>query len=287
MMKTNAPKSAGAFTLPELLVVVAVLGILAALLLPDLAKKKDISLRISCVSRHKSIGNSFRVFATDNGDRFPLQVGTNDFGMLSSKVTYRTPGPRPRGSTNAYIVLSGATGSQANSTSAAAWQVAQSIWYQEQSPKSFLCPSDSERSTSRRVTDFAGLAGAPGIMTTSSLGHAGNQNNAVSYAFGVAADESRPMGVLVVDRNVSNVGLAGANLASNVAPTSTRAVMHGKPGTTQVAYLMGTRMHGLKGNLAFADGSVVQATAEVLRSSFENAAKYYTAITNQNELLFP
>lgn len=55
-------------------------------------------------------------------------------------------------------------------------------------------------------------------MTTASLGHPDNQDNALSYAFGVAADASRPIGVMIVDRNVNNVGLAGAIIATNVAP---------------------------------------------------------------------
>ena len=262
----------------ELLVVVAVIGVLAALVLPDLSRKRAKADRIACVGRHKQIGTAFRVFASDNGELYPLEA-------LQTR-------------TNAYIVQSGATGLQVNSTNAAAWQVGQAIWNELQSPKLLLCPTDRERATCYRTTDFAGLAGAPGIMTTASLGHPGNQNNATSYAFGVAADESRSLGVMVMDRNVNNVGIAGASVASNVALTRTRAIMNHRPGPTQAVYVKGTRMHGLEGNLATADGSVQQATAEVLRSAFENAEKVYGAtpvypgsnyrpITNQNEMLFP
>lgn len=263
-MKNKRPKLIAAFTLPELLVVVAVIGVLGALLLPDLSRKKAKSLRISCVSRHKSIGTSFRVFASDNGGKYPLEARTNP-----------------------YIVQSGATGTQVNATSAAAWQVAQCIWYQEQSPISFLCPSDRERFIARRATDFNGLAGAGGILTKVSLGHAGNQNNAVSYAFSVVAAEGRPLGVLMMDRNVNNVGTAGASVVSNVALTNTRAVMNATAGPTQVVWVKGTAIHGIEGNLAYADGSVQQSTAEMLRQALENAAKSYSMITNQNQFLFP
>ena len=266
-MKDNFNQKTSAFSLPELLVVVAVVGVLAALVLAELTKQKNKSNRISCVGRHKQIGTGFRVFASDNGDRYPLEV-------------IQIP-------TNPYIVQSGATGSLVNSSNAAAWQVAQAMWNELQSPKLLLCPTDRERRTCQRVTDFAGLAGAPRIMTTASLGHPGNQNHAVSYALGVAADESRPLGVLLFDRNVNNVGLAGASLASNVALTRTRVVMNGTPGPTQAVYVKGTRMHGLEGNLAYADGSVQQATAAVLRQAFEVAATSYSTITNQNEMLFP
>ena len=266
-MRNNARRKIAAFSMPELLVVVAVIGVLAAVLLPDLARKKSIANRVKCVGNHKLNGTSFRVFAADNGDLYPLTA-----------VPTRT---------NAFIVPSGATGSQVNSSSAVAWQVYQVMWNELQTPKTLLCPTDRERATCYRTTDFGGLAGAPGIMTTTSLGHSGNQDNAVSYALGVAADESRPLGVLLFDRNVNNVGLAGASVASNVALTRTRAVMNHKLGPTQAVYVKGTRMHGLAGNLAYADGSVQQATAEVLRQSFENAAKVYNTVTNQNEVLFP
>ncbi len=269
-MKSSARLSIGAFTKTDLLVVVAVICVLAVIMLWGQAKEaKFKSQRIKCVSRLKCIGTAFRVFASDNGNLYPLTA---------------TASP-PR--TNAYIVPSGATGSQVNSADAAAWQVAQAMWNELQTPELLLCPSDRERVTSSRTTDFNSLAGAPGVMTTASLGHPANQDNAVSYAFGVAADESRLIGVVAMDRNVNNVGLAGASDASNVALNRTRAAMNHKPGPTQAVFVKGTPMHGLAGNFAFADGSVRQATAEVLRQSFENAAKSYGTITNQNEMLFP
>ncbi len=249
----------------DLLVVVVVIGVLAAMFLPGWMRKKAMNERISCVGGQKNIGTSFRVFASDNGDMYPLQAKTNS-----------------------YIVPSGATGTQVNSATAESWQIAQCMWNELQTPKILLCPCDRERATSARVSDFNGLAKAPGPITTTSLAHPANQNRAVSYAFGVAADESRPLGVLVVDRNVNNVGVAGASAPGNVALTLRREMMDARPGPTQAVWVRGTRIHNLEGNLTFADGSVQQATVEVLRRSFENAlTSYGSAVTNQNEMIFP
>ena len=56
------------FTLLELLVVIAVLAILAALLLPTLAGAKARALRIACISNMKQFGAAFHLYADDHDD---------------------------------------------------------------------------------------------------------------------------------------------------------------------------------------------------------------------------
>lgn len=56
--------------------------ILAGLLLPALAKAKSKAQTIKCVNNMKNIGLAFRIYATDNHDRFPFNVSTNQAGAV-------------------------------------------------------------------------------------------------------------------------------------------------------------------------------------------------------------
>ena len=68
------PEVSKAFTLVEMLVVIAIIGMLAALLLPALARSKLMAQRSVCISNLKQIGLAVKMYANDHGDVLPASA---------------------------------------------------------------------------------------------------------------------------------------------------------------------------------------------------------------------
>jgi competence protein ComGC len=71
-----------ALTKIDVLVIVAVLVVMAALLLPALAAAKRKSARIGCIGNLKQIGIAFRLWEGDHSDKYPMQVSVPNGGAM-------------------------------------------------------------------------------------------------------------------------------------------------------------------------------------------------------------
>src|ERR1051325_2205946 len=168
VLKQFKDNSTQALTLIEVLIVISVLFVLMVVFL--LARPRATCCRINCMNNLKQIGLSFRTWAMDNKDQFPMQIGVTNGGTMEL-VNGGNVFPH-------FLVMS-------NELS---------------TPKVLVCPEEKEgaRQMANTFTMPANSAGA--IPLT-------NDNN-VSYFVGVDADESQPTVLLAGDRNLTFNGQA-------------------------------------------------------------------------------
>lgn len=78
---TSRALSTRGMTLVEILCVTVVLSILVLMVVPA-GHRHSARARIKCVNNLKNVGLAYRIFATDNSDRFPFELSTNQGGTL-------------------------------------------------------------------------------------------------------------------------------------------------------------------------------------------------------------
>ena len=91
-MNVNIIRQAGSkhksgFTLIEVLVVVAIIGVLAALLFPVFASAREKARASSCLSNYHQIGIAIQMYAQDSDDKTPANGGSFS-GLIEDSVPY-------------------------------------------------------------------------------------------------------------------------------------------------------------------------------------------------------
>ena len=83
------------FTLVEIMIVVAIIGLLAAIAIPNFVKARDTAQKNACIANLKQIQGAIQVWAIDNNASGSTNV---EMGNLVSDYIKKTPGC-PKGGT--------------------------------------------------------------------------------------------------------------------------------------------------------------------------------------------
>jgi len=134
------------FTLVELLVVIAIIALLMGILMPALARVRQIAFRMVCGTNLSGIGKAMLIYSNDYDDELPRAGGRNSTwsGMIPDWLALNR--------FNAYGLA--ADGSGGSATISSCFYLL--VKYAEVTPKSFICKGDSGTTEFKPADEGAG-----------------------------------------------------------------------------------------------------------------------------------
>ncbi len=245
-MRSYIVKKRG-FTLIELLVVISIIALLIAILLPSLARAKELANRAVCSANVRGIIQSCYIYAQSNNSQFPATDG-NTTGAITAGGA---PGAPPNSASGSNYTSGGVVNGWYGPTAATVEDPLSCLWMLvlqgQDTPKSYICPSDPIATTpSLEYQSAAGANGAEYYCNFDSVIAASNGNGqGESYSIADPWGISGGVGGWWTDNAGSDVPVA-----SDMAPSSPS----GTTGSTQQR-LTTTAQSNTYGNYIYNSGN--------------------------------
>ena len=191
--------------------------------------------KIKCTSNLKNVGLGFRIFATDNGDLYPMSVPDAQGGSASAADL------------RAGVTL--------------VYRHFLSFSNELQTPKIVLCPSD-------------GLGRVEGVNWSTNRTRGANAaqcfagNSSVSYFVGFEADETLPQSLLSGDRNITNSDRT--DISKGIVFRFRMRARRNDPPCLLLSQVGTKNIHDTAGNVALGDGSVQAFSTSKLREGIRD-----------------
>lgn len=231
-----------AFTLVELLTVIAIIGVLAAIIIPVVGKVRQSANKTTCASNLRQIGVALNSYIADHKGRLP---GYDPIPWQSGGNTYSSYGLN-RAASATWYMLNGVPTTDLDS---------QLMPYLDFNRKAgsgsiqgicptFLCPANSSQPTSVSDTKYAAnYYLAPTVRTDAGI---------TQYPFGYSSGNKRA----VIYAQISNPGKAPALFDLDAAILSLI-------GAGAVTYAPDTCVHGSSRNVLYFDGHVASVNQNI------------------------
>lgn len=162
-------------------------------------------------------------------------------------------------------------------TAGLTWTNFQIVGREIGSPKVLLCPTDPDRAVA--ALDFE----TPANLTSNNFAHSTRRNLALSYFYGVEAQEEIPGMVLAGDRNLTTGNPTAQNITTYYPQQQWDVGTNWNPIATAVGVMWNNAFHQNAGNILLADGSAHQVNTTRLREQFKSS----NDPNGRNRILFP